>query len=155
MLNPEAPIYRDWCGRYLANNDLSAEEWYEVRCILLHRGRTLPEREDKPKGRYHRYSFSQPDPQGNTTHRQKKNVGGRAEINFDVWELMTEVQKGMKVWFNQLASGNTSAEVIRNVEKNLSTLANVAHHGEEEEPGNGGIPRETIIINLSTASPYR
>lgn len=143
--------YLDWCKRYLASEDLSKEEWYEMRCSLLHQGRTLPRKKEQPKGRYHRYSFSQPDSQMGSAHRQKSSSNGRIEINLDVSELMGETLAGMQVWFYNLCSGKEPIELVHRVEKNISTIANVAPRGEESVKG--FIVRETLIINQSTASP--
>lgn len=43
--------YMDWCRRYLASPSISPKEWYEIRNLILHQGRTK-----KLKGRYAGYS---------------------------------------------------------------------------------------------------
>jgi hypothetical protein len=39
--------YRGWCERYLADHSISAEDWYQMRCIILHQGRTIDAKQKK------------------------------------------------------------------------------------------------------------
>jgi hypothetical protein len=147
-------LYKDWCRRYLVNDKLLAQEWYEIRCSLLHQGRTLPQKENQPRGRYSRYTFSQPTEKGEKVHRLVSVVNGKSAINLDVDSLMQEVRAGMTAWFRALVSDPALTEARKNVEANIHTVANVAQRGEESVKG--FVVRETLpVINLVTASPLQ
>src|SRR5262245_24113040 len=49
--------YRAWCNQNFSGRYLSGENRYDIRCALLHQGRTIP---SEGCGRYTSYSFIQP-----------------------------------------------------------------------------------------------
>ena len=143
--------YKDWCARYLATPKLSAVEWYEVRCILLHQGRTLPQKLGEPKGRYARYSFSQPRLNGEEAHQEVQTVDGKTQINLDVDKMMQEVWAAIVAWFHEIAAGKIP-DKARHVEKNISTVSNVAQRGQETVKGFTVI-ESLPAIRYTTSSP--
>lgn len=32
--------YRNWCKRYLSDEMINPDDWYRMRCVILHQGRT-------------------------------------------------------------------------------------------------------------------
>jgi hypothetical protein len=137
--------YKDWCKRHLAEQTLSEEEWYDIRCVVLHQGRTLAS-----KGRYRAYSFSQPNEQGVRAHRIITDRNGILEINLDVAEMTKEILAAMQGWFCELLA-DPNAPRARNVDANLPSLANVSPRGNETIQGL--TIRQTLPIRLTTSSP--
>lgn len=134
------PAYKDWCRRYillkpllkLGDLVLDEDEWYEIRCKLLHQGRAVVQR-----GRYKGYKFTLPDKRGNMAHT---NILG-SELNLDVSALIEHVKQGLNNWFIDIA-GNKYPDKSANVEKNLPSLLRVVEGGKGLEPyiGGTGIP---------------
>jgi hypothetical protein len=134
--------YKAWCSRYLADQILNSEEWHEIRCAVLHQGKTVVD-----KGRYKRFSFSQANSKGEVAHRKAMPDGG---LNLDVGNMAHEVWGAMQGWFNEL-TGTENSPLARNVEANLSTLVQVPSRGEELMPGS--VIRGTLVNKLTTSSP--
>jgi len=119
------PRYKAWCKRYVVDPPFpSANEWYDIRCKLLHQGRTLVKR-----GKYKGYRFSLPDNRGNMAHR---NVFGR-ELNLDVSALIEWVKQGLNMWFIDI-SENRYPDKTKNVKRNLPYLIKVTEKGKGLKP---------------------
>lgn len=117
--------YKDWCKRYIIDPPyLLAEEWWEIRCKLLHQGRTVAER-----GKYRGYRFSIPDDRGNMAHL---NIFNR-DLNLDVSALIEWVKQGLNTWFMDIAE-NRYPDKTKNVEKNLPSLIKIIGGGRGLEP---------------------
>jgi hypothetical protein len=102
----------DWCRRYLASPSISPEEWYEIRNLILHQGRTK-----KHKGRYAGYSFHQPETYSTVIHRHLD--GGT--LHLDVHELTREMREAMNRWFGEIEA-NIDLNRSQNVARNVSSL---------------------------------
>src|SRR5215472_14803882 len=50
--------YKRWCGERLPSHVLSPDERWEMRCALVHEGKTLPD--SRARYRYASYSFMPP-----------------------------------------------------------------------------------------------
>ena len=108
--------YKDWCHRYLPNGELYNEDWYEIRKIVLHQGKTRA-----TKGRYGAYIFSQPNAQGISVHREIDRTGRTTSLILDVGRLAKEIRVAMQKWFAELEAGKAPSRTC-NVERNLSSL---------------------------------
>ena len=104
--------YKDWADEFLKDASLDGSDWYELRCKILHQGRTIAK-----KSRYSKFIFSQPAADRTSRH---KVVSGN-EIELDVAELAREVVDGIRNWFSRLLSHPTAA-ATKNVEANLFSL---------------------------------
>jgi hypothetical protein len=103
--------YRNWASRYLHEPVLMAEDWYEIRCILLHQGKTLG------KKRYALYRFGQP---GTISHgHQDPNT---ATVDLNVSEMADQMISGMQSWFKDVVAQPTSPKSL-NVQRNLRFIA--------------------------------
>jgi len=131
--------YKRWCERYIADFLISSEEWYDIRCVLLHQGRT----QGKRGKRYKVYSFSQPNMNGSKVHR--KVIDG--VLHLDVDEIAKEFLKGMREWTKDLGLEKHQIYAT-NVEHNLPSLARVTPKGTCLVEG-------VRIQNLSTSSSPR
>lgn len=117
--------YKDWCERYVIDPPyFLAEEWWEIRCKLLHQGRTVME-----NSRYNGYIFSAPDDKGNMAHL---NVFG-CDLNLDVSALIEWTKQGLNKWFMDIA-GNKDPNKTKNVEKNLPFLIKITGGGRGLAP---------------------
>lgn len=116
-LNGEASgqSYIEWAEKYLADAMLDGKEWYEIRCHLLHQGKTTS------KKRYTNYSFKSPEKTGIVTH---KYVISNGILILDVHKLKNEVLTGIQKWFKDIEL-NLHPAISGNVEKNIKTLARV------------------------------
>jgi hypothetical protein len=89
--------YVDWCKRMLPPSPpepLTPEERYEMRCIVLHQGRTLA-----AHGRYTYFKFILPQPLGVKLHGFQQAAD---QITLDVVQLATEMKKALRDWFDDL-----------------------------------------------------
>ena len=104
--------YMDWCKRYLCDPLLTPKEWWEIRCKLLHQGRTLME-----KGRYRELVFIQPGMKDSNAHGRILDE----KLYLDVGEMVNKVRNALYQWFQDLES-NAASTYPSNVESNLSAL---------------------------------
>ena len=105
--------YISWADRYVADTILSGEEWYDIRCRILHQGITAGRK------RYTRYSFKSP---GNTavTH---KAIQQDKSIILDVHAMKDELLSGLNKWFFDVEK--TQQSNMQNVPQNVSSLATI------------------------------
>jgi len=129
------PRYRDWARRYVEDSHLSAEEWWDIRCLLLHQGRTLGRK------RYSNYKFVRPASGGVVFH---KNTLNNNIICLDVTEMSGEVTSGLEKWFQDIAAGQ-DPDKSRNVRKNIASLAS---EKEDSRP----LGKAVVGLNLMTTS---
>src|SRR2546425_4851783 len=89
--------YIDWCKRMFPPAppaQLTPDERYEIRCILLHQGRTLAS-----KGRYTYYKFTPPAPPiGVKVHGSQM---ASDQITLDVVEMAEETKRVLREWFKR------------------------------------------------------
>jgi len=109
--------YVGWCDNHLPNPGLSAEDYREVRNLVLHQGQTLSR-----SGRYYKFT-SKAGPAHRTKYDEIMILG--------VDELTTEMLVGIRKWFVALQKQG-AAEFKANVAKNLPTLVTVK---EQRLPG--------------------
>lgn len=130
--------YIAWCKRMLPPAPpapLTAGERYEIRCIVLHQGRTLAS-----KGRYTYFKFIPPPPTGVRLHGVQLESG---QITLDVVELAREMKQALDDWFQDLQDP-AQAAIAATVAQNLPTLATVKHL---PAPGIGG-----FMVNVTHTS---
>jgi hypothetical protein len=133
--------YREWCIRYLKERDpyLTPREWWDVRCALLHQGRTKTRSK-----RYENYAYSRPGPRGETDHGKVVN----RVLNLDVGQLAAEMRAAMGQWFADV-DRRPNWSRARNVGRHLDSVA-------RSEAAKGPIPRPlTPVIqqDYTTSSP--
>ena len=97
-----ADRYRDWCGRYLNDPLLSPDEFYNLRCALLHQGHALG------KGRYSTYSFAVQA--GISVHRYV--VTSERNITLDPRQMVTDMKSAIQAWFTDLRTPANVATLI-------------------------------------------
>ena len=124
--------YENWCERYLTHPKLSAAERYDMRCLVLHEGRT----ETREPARYERYSFGQPTYAGQADHMRVEE----RTLHIDVDRLSQEVQNAAGRWIEEMEA-ESSGHRGEYVAANLSSLVRVEH------------PRVLKGLAPSTASP--
>jgi hypothetical protein len=131
----------DWCNRFLADEMLSGVDWYQMRCKVLHQGRTTPD-----KSPYDNFVFGQPASDGTSDHRR---VDGAA-IHLDVGKLAEEVRAAIDRWFDDLSKNPSNPEAV-NVEKNLGSLVKV-HPAAIPVPAEtpGSIPGLVVVNKTSS-----
>jgi hypothetical protein len=118
--NPDA--YREWCTRFLCVSDpvMTPQDWYRLRCMLLHQGRT---RDEKGQSQYEHFRFGHPPGDTpSTLHRRIETVKDGRLIHLDVLELSKEVRRAMQKWFEWIGTG-ASDDIGRNIQKNAEALA--------------------------------
>jgi len=133
------PRYKDWATRYIATELLSGDEWYEIRCKVLHQGITIGEK------RYSNYKFvSTPDSNGNVVHRSVFND----VMVLDVRYMADEMLQGLDRWFEDI-SNKTNPVQTQNVERNINSLATV----QSSNDALGGIIQGlNLFVSASTSS---
>lgn len=135
--------YKDWARRYLEVPMFRADEWWEIRCILLHQGITLG------RMRYSSYQFiSEPDKNGNVFHRNVIGDGQRNSLVLDVGELAREVLDALNRWFDDIANGTDQAKT-NNVETNITSLSKTQTSNQALSPHVSGL---SATISASTSS---
>lgn len=122
--------YRKWCKRYFpSDRRFKAGDRYEMRCVLLHKGRTLTDR-----GQYRSFSLLPPD--GNDDlHLRQTDFGPRMGLNLTivVSKLAEETLGAMHRWFEDVVS---DGQRLENVRRHVPLLVRV---GEKVIPGASGI----------------
>jgi len=132
----EGGRYVRWCRSYLPMTGLTgAHEYWTIRCVVLHQGRTVTRRA--------RYRFTQPNASGQRFHRRQADDGVTV---LDVDELATEMTAGVRAWVADLQARPAGRG---NVEKHVATLVMVQN---QELPGSGG---STYLVSgtCSTTAP--
>jgi hypothetical protein len=133
--------YIDWCQRMFPPAPpaaLTSIERYEVRCIILHQGRTLASR-----GRYTYYKFVPPPPTGVKAHGIQM---ASDQITLGVVDMAQETKQALRDWFQDLQDAANAQESAR-VGQNLPTLVTVK---EQALPGIGGLLAKVTHTSTST-----
>jgi len=105
--------YVFWCERYFGKGELSGKDFWDLRCTLVHQGRTFR------KDRFH-FSFSQPRPDGSDEHNVIFRIDNRETRTLDVDRMCQWITTAMRKWFQDLQEGIGNPE---NVRKHLPHLA--------------------------------
>lgn len=107
--------YIAWSKANFTGHYLSAADRYEIRCALLHQGRTTVD-----AGRFASYSFVQPSASGEVAHNwvtpEDRN------ITLDVGEMARDTTAAIRSWFEKLQLPENSRK-LKNVERHLHWLA--------------------------------
>jgi len=130
--------YIDWCQRMLPPAPpapLTPIERYEIRCVVLHQGRTLASR-----GRYTYYKFVPPSPPGVRVHGIQMDSD---QITLGVVEITEETKRALRDWFQDLQDP-AEAQRRAGVAQNLPTLVTVK---AQPLPGIGG-----FLVNVTHTS---
>ncbi|MEI8014212.1 MAG: hypothetical protein WCH20_05170 [Nitrospira sp.] len=135
--------YRGWCERYLADHSISAEDWYQMRCIILHQGRTI---DAKQKSQYAAFAFSQPGV--GIVHRCINQTPQGKVLQLDVREMAGELRIAMNKWFEVL-SKNDEPQIVRNVTHHAEVLAR-----SQDNPAMPIAMNVPTMLSLTTSSPW-
>jgi hypothetical protein len=105
--------YQAWCTAYWPSTVVSPVKRWEIRCALLHQGRTAVKGGDT-------FSYVRPTSAGSKVHEYVEP--GEPIVTLDVGQLADEVRAGFGRWAADL---QVPANVARlaNVERNLPKLA--------------------------------
>jgi len=128
--SPEAGVgdrYKGWCRQYLSTPALSAEEFYELRCALLHQGQALG-----TEGRYTTFSFAVAN--GISIHRVV--VASEKNITLDPRQMVGEMKSAIRRWFADLLKPENAMRLAK-VNANLQLLVK---QQMKELPWIGGLP---------------
>src|SRR5262249_25645939 len=111
----DGAAYRNWCTRFLADQKMKARDWWRLRCLLLHQGRT---RDDEGQSQYEEFQFSHPRAdETSSLHRQ--TVGDGRTIHLDIQALGFEVRHAMRKWFAWVER-DASEEDVQYVARNAN-----------------------------------
>lgn len=130
--------YIGWCQRMFPPAPpapLTPIERYELRCIVLHQGRTLAS-----KGRYTYYKLVPPPPVGVRVHGTQM---ASDQITLDVVEMAEETKRALIDWFQDLQDPS-QAQRQAMVASNLPTIVSVK---SQAVPGIGG-----FFVNVTHTS---
>jgi len=105
--------YISWANRYVSDSLLTGEEWYDIRCHILHQGITAG------KGRYPNYYFKSPG----ATAISHKSVLPNGRIILDVHAMKDELLVGLEKWF--LDTEKNQENRSKNVVYNIPSLAGI------------------------------
>ena len=133
--------YINWANRYLADPSLTGEEWYDIRCKILHQGITTGRK------RYTNYLFISPGNSGKIPH---KNVRPDGSIVLDVHAMKDELIVGLEKWF-QDNENSGAQDLYQNVSANVSSIAGIVTI-RGSDPTSGSIQVTSILVS-GTSSP--
>ena len=92
--------YEKWSKRFLCDPVMKPEDWYRLRCLLLHQGRT---RNDRGSSQYDYVRFSHPQEGAiSTLHRRVQAGAGGQLIHLDVRALANEMCGAIQNGFSGL-----------------------------------------------------
>jgi hypothetical protein len=107
-------LYAAWCDRYVATPQLSGQDWYQIRCALLHQGRaTFDEAE---RIRYTSVSFVDPDSAPAARHGHVAD--GNLTVN--IANMSTEMLAAIGRWATDVDGRPAVGRV--HIERNKGTL---------------------------------
>lgn len=135
--------YQGWCERFLADLLITATDWYQMRCIILHQGRTI---DAKQISQYAGFAFSQPG--GAIVHRCVNHTPQGKLLQLDVGEMANELRGAMKKWFEVL-SKNNDPQIVRNVIHHAEALAR-----SQENPAMPIAMNVPTMLSHTTSSPW-
>jgi hypothetical protein len=107
------PRYESWCTAYWPSKAVSPAKRWQIRCALLHQGRTVLKGGDT-------FSYVRPAPAGSRVHEYVEP--GEPITTLDVGQLAAEVKAGFRRWAADLQKSVNAAR-LANVERNLPWLA--------------------------------
>jgi hypothetical protein len=127
--------YLEWCRTYLPSNGMTPEDYWDMRNLVLHQGRTY-----STTGRY--YKFTKPTTTGARVHR---HVQSSDIFVLDVGKLAEETMAGVRGWFVALQAAGA---VVRRayVGKHLPSLVTVKQQELPSVIGAGGIITQTFNV---------
>jgi hypothetical protein len=108
--------YKNWCRRYLADKQINADDWYRMRCIVLHQGRSLD-----GKAQYSAFSFGQPSETGVSVHRCVRDGAHGKLLELNVRNMADEIRAAINQWFESIEN-NEHPSFTTNVSKNSGHL---------------------------------
>lgn len=137
--------YRNWCKRYLSDEMINPDDWYRMRCVILHQGRTLDE---KGKSQYSAFGFSQPNESGGVVHRCIKEEKQGKILQLDVGEMAKTLRAAVDKWFKWLEK-NQQPQIVENVARNAVMLAR-----SQDKPSMPILIEMPIVQSFTTSSPW-
>lgn len=105
--------YINWANRYVADSALSGDEWYDIRCHILHQGITAGRK------RYPNYYFKSPG----VTAISHKSIQPNGSIILDVHAMKDELLAGLEKWFRDVEQSQENH--LKNVVYNIPSLAGI------------------------------
>ena len=111
--------FRNWCKRYLDDAAMKSSDWYRLRCLILHQGRT---HDEEGKSRYVNFRFSHSRIDSQSMHRRVEEVEGGQMLHLDVRRLAEETRTALARWFNWVET-QAPKEIVENVDRNARSLA--------------------------------
>jgi hypothetical protein len=131
--------YINWANRYVGDNILTGEEWYDIRCRILHQGITAG------KLRYAKYLFKSPGVTA-ITHKSTQPDGS---IVLDVHEMKDELLSGLNRWFSDVENKQKNSE---NVILNIPSIAGIVTVTGTNSTTVASIQLSSVMVS-GTASP--
>lgn len=124
-------LYVDWCHRYVADQQLSGEELYGIRCKVLHEGQATAK--DSP--RYGGYAYAEPASLFEAYHKQVElQQDGTQQLVLDVTELSRDVERGVNTWIQHLEANPASPEAV-NTQRHIPFLVRTRKHTRQTSTG--------------------
>ena len=136
-------LYREWCKKYLADRLITDKDWYQMRCLILHQGRTIGA---KQKSQYMNFAFSQPTV--GIVHRCVTQTQQGKSLQLDVGEMAKELHIAMIKWFEFL-SKNEQSRIVRNVTQHAEVLVR-----SQDKPAMPIAMKIPTILSFTTSSPW-
>jgi len=130
--------YEGWCAAYWPSRAVSPAKRWQIRCALLHQGRTVLRGGDT-------FSYVRPAPAGSKVHEYVEP--DEPIITLEVGQLAAEVKAGVRRWAADLQKAKNAAR-LANVERHLPRLA-------REKPKKLPpklVPPGTISIDITNSS---
>ena len=112
--------YVGWCDRYVGNATLTGDDWYHMRCQVLHLGSSLADADARVPSQYESFSFIDPETAPSSWHLR---VDGD-NLTVDVAQLADAMLGGLRAWFTDLSRHERAGDsaVVRS---NLPRLVRV------------------------------
>jgi hypothetical protein len=138
--------YESWCERYWCSATISARRRWEIRCALLHQGRTVLKDGET-------FSYIRPAPSGSKVHEYVHP--DEPNTTLEVHKLAAEVKRAIRAWFRDLTQPERASK-LENVLRHLPKLAREKPKvlpGILENPGNVSSTEFDTTAPSATGSP--
>ncbi len=138
-------LYKQWCAKYLSDHLIQSNDWYQMRCRVLHQGIT---QDTNQRSQYTNVAFSQPSEHGMRVHRCVNETPEGKVLQLDVGEMEKEMRAALSNrWFVQLLK-QEQPQIVLNVTRNANRIVRL-----QDKPAMPIVVKMHTTQTLTTSRP--
>ncbi len=138
--------YVEWCNAYLpSSRTVSADDRYQMRNALLHRGSTTAKNWGNRRTNYVHFSYVDPETFDVEVHDTTNK--GCTILNVHIAALAAETKRAIDNWFNALQSDQVKMSWV---EKNIKSLTRIQPKSISQTESDGSEVKKNGLTYSST-----